>query len=104
MHAIVEFQGSQYRVETGEKLRIRHLDTEPGAKVMMDRVLLVAGDSGVRVGRPLVPGASVEAVVLGHERGPKMIIGKFKKRKDYRRRKGYRDDVTILEIGVIHAA
>jgi large subunit ribosomal protein L21 len=104
VHAIVQFQGSQYRVQTGEKLQIRHLDAEPGSKVLLDRVLLLAGDSGVQVGRPLVQGASVEAVVLGHERGPKMIIGKFKKRKDYRRRKGYRDDLTILEIGVIHAA
>jgi large subunit ribosomal protein L21 len=104
VHAIVQFQGSQYRVETGEKLEIRHLDAEPGSKVVMDRVLLLSGASGVQVGRPLVEGARVEAVVVSHKRGPKMIIGKFKKRKDYRRRKGYRDDVTILEIGSIQGA
>ncbi len=103
MHAIIEFQGSQYRVQSGEKLRIRRLAAEPGEKVRMDRVLLLADDSGVRVGRPLVEGASVEATVVGHERGPKMIVGKFKKRKDYRRRKGYRDDLTIVEIGEIRA-
>jgi len=104
VHAIIEFQGCQYRVQQGEKLQIRSLDAEPGSKVLLDRVLLIADDSGVRVGRPVVEGASVDAVVLRHERGPKMIIGKFKRRKDYRRRKGYRDDRTILEIGAIHGA
>jgi large subunit ribosomal protein L21 len=104
VHAIIEFQGCQYRVQTGEKLEIRRLDAEPGSKVRLDRVLLLSDESGVRVGRPLVEGASVDAVVVGHERGPKIIIGKFKKRKDYRRRKGYRDDLTIIEIGAIQAS
>lgn len=104
VHAIVEIQGCQYRVQAGEKVQVRHLAAEPGSKVRLDRVLLLADDAQVHVGRPLVQGASVEAVVVSHERGPKMIIGKFKKRKDYRRRKGYRDDFTVLEIASIHAA
>ncbi|MDM7916717.1 MAG: 50S ribosomal protein L21 [Candidatus Eisenbacteria bacterium] len=99
MHAIVEFQGRQYRVQPGEKLRVPHLAAEPGSTISIDRVLLFQGDAGVRVGSPLLEGARIEAKVLGHVRGPKVIVGKFKKRKDYRRRNGYRDDLTEVEIG-----
>ena len=98
MHAIVEFQGRQYRVEPGEKIQVPLLDAEPGSAVNIDRVLLIEGNDGVRVGHPLVDGARVEATVVQHGRGPKILVGKFKKRKDYRRRNGYRDDFTEVEI------
>jgi large subunit ribosomal protein L21 len=98
VHAIVEFQGRQYRVEPGEKIQVPHLDAEPGTQLNIDRVLLIEGSEGVRVGRPLVDGARVEATVVQHGRGRKIIVGKFKKRKDYRRRNGYRDDFTEVEI------
>lgn len=104
MHAIVEFQGNQYRVEPGDKLQVPRLDAEPGSPIRLDRVLLIAGDEGVQIGHPVVQGAQVEAVVLRHGRGPKGIMGKYKKRKDVRRRKGYRIDFTEVEIASIHAA
>jgi large subunit ribosomal protein L21 len=98
VHAIVEFQGRQYRVEAGEKIQVPLLDAEPGSPLSLDRVLLIEGKEGVRVGHPLVDGARVEAKVIKHGRGPKILVGKFKKRKDYRRRNGYRDDFTEVEI------
>lgn len=103
MHAIVEFQGKQYRVQQGDTIRVSHLDAAPGSQITLDRVLLVSGDT-VAVGTPVVSGAKVEAVVLGHVRGPKIIVGKYKRRKDYRRRNGYRDDLTEVQIGAIRTA
>jgi large subunit ribosomal protein L21 len=104
VHAIIEFQGRQYRVQAGETLEVPRLQAEPGSKITIDRVLLIESDGEVRVGRPALPGARVEAVVLSHGRGPKVIVGRFKKRKDYRKRNGYRDDFTAVEIGSIHSA
>ncbi len=98
MHAIVEFQGCQYRVQPGDKIQVPLLDAKPGEQITLDRVLLLSEESGVRVGQPIVTGAKIEATVLRHFRGPKIIVGKFKKRKDYRRRNGYRDDRTEVEI------
>lgn len=103
MHAIVKFQGRQYRVQTGDKVQVPLVDAEPGSSLVLDQVLLVHADSGVTVGQPNVGGARVDAIVVRHLRGPKIIVGKFKKRKDYRRRNGYRDDLTEIEIGAIHA-
>jgi large subunit ribosomal protein L21 len=97
VHLVFEFQGRQYRVEAGEKIQVPHLDAEPGAKLSLERVLLIEGEDGVRVGRPLVDGARVEATVIQHGRGKKILVGKFKKRKNYRRRNRYRDDFTEVE-------
>jgi large subunit ribosomal protein L21 len=104
VHAIVEFQGRQYRVESGEKLQVPRLQAEPGSTITIDRVLLIEKDGEVRVGSPVLEGARVDALVVSHGRGPKIIVGKYKKRKDYRRRNGYRDDFTAVEIGAIHLA
>jgi large subunit ribosomal protein L21 len=104
VHAIIEFQGRQYRVQTGEKLRVPRLQAEPGSRITVERVLLIEKDGQVQVGSPVVNGARVEALVVSHGRGPKILVGKFKKRKDYRRRNGYRDDFTAVEIGAIHSA
>lgn len=98
MHAIVEFQGCQYRVQPGDRIHVPHLEAEPGSQITLDRVLLVSSEGSVRVGQPTVAGVKIEATVLRHFRGPKIFVGKFKKRKDYRRRNGYRDDRTEVEI------
>jgi large subunit ribosomal protein L21 len=103
VHAIVKFQGRQYRVQQGDKVQVPLLEAEPGSSIVLDQVLLVHGDAGVTVGQPNVGGARIDAVVVRHLRGPKIIVGKYKKRKDYRRRNGYRDDFTEIEIGSIHA-
>ena len=101
MHAIVEFQGKQYRVQTGELHCVPHLNAEPGSEIVIDRVLMISDGGDVQVGQPTIPHAKVDAKVVRHGRGPKVIVGKYKKRKGYRRRNGYRDDFTEVEIGAI---
>ena len=103
VHAIVEFQGHQYRIQTGDTLKVPRLQAEPGDAITIERVLLYEGDGDVKVGHPIVDGVMVSARVVRHGRGPKIIVGKFKKRKDYRRRKGYRDDFTEVAIESIQA-
>ena len=96
MFAIVKTGGQQYRVEPGLKLRVEKLDAEPGATVELP-VLLLGGEKTV-VGTPVVEGASVVAEVLGHGRGKKILVSKFKAKVQYRRKKGHRQPYTELLI------
>ena len=98
MHAIIEDRGRQYLVRDGDTLLIDHLAAkEPGAEVVFDHVLVV-GDT---VGAPHVKGAAVTAKVVGHEKGEKLIVQKFRRRKDYRRRTGHRQTWTRVTIASI---
>ena len=99
MFAIVKTGGKQYRVEPGLKLRVEKLDAEPGATVELP-VLLLGGEKTV-VGTPVVEGASVVAEVLGHGRGKKILVSKFKAKGQYRREKGHRQPCTELLIKAI---
>ena len=96
MFAIVKTGGKQYRVEPGLKLRVEKLDAEPGATVELP-VRLLGGEKTV-VGTPVVEGASVVAEVLGHGRGKKILVSKFKAKVQYRRKKGHRQPYTELLI------
>ena len=96
MFAIVKTGGKQYLVEPGLKLRVEKLDAEPGATVELP-VLLLGGEKTV-VGTPVVEGASVVAEVLGHGRGKKILVSKFKAKVQYRRKKGHRQPYTELLI------
>ena len=96
MFAIVKTGGKQYRVEPGLKLQVEKLDAEPGATVELP-VLLLGGEKTV-VGTPVVEGASVVAEVLGHGRGKKILVSKFKAKVQYRRKKGHRQPYTELLI------
>ncbi len=98
MYAVVKVQGFQYRVKEGDRLEVPRGPWEVGDSVELDGVLMLSGGDEVSVGTPTVPGAKVVANVVRHFRGPKVLIGKYKKRKDYRRLKGYRDDLTELEV------
>ncbi len=102
MFAIVKTGGKQYRVAQGDTLVVDRLDAEEGATVELDQVLLVAGDS-VRIGTPVVEGAKVTARVVGHHKGPKVITFKYRPRKRYRKRRGFRHSHTTLEITGIEA-
>ena len=101
MYAIVACKGFQYRVEQDQVLQIPLTDAEPGAKLTLDRVLLIGDGTSTKIGAPTVSGATVEAEVVRHGRGKKIIVGKFKKRKDFRRKKGHRQDFTEIRIGAI---
>lgn len=102
MFAIVETCGKQYRVEEGAQIVVDHLDLEEGATCTLDKVLLVGGDE-VKVGAPYVEGAAVEAKVVDHHKGDKVITFKYRRRHRYRRRVGFRHSHTTLEITGIQA-
>ena len=97
-YAIIQAQGLQLRVLPGEEHVLPNMDLQPGAPVTFDRVLLVGGEGDVRVGAPLVAGATVTGEVVRSERGKKITVGVFKRRKKYRRRIGYRDTLTRVRI------
>ena len=96
MFAIVKTGGKQYRVEPGLKLRVEKLEAEPGSQVELP-VLLLGGEKTV-VGAPVVEGAKVVAEVLGHGKGEKITISRFKAKVQYRRKKGHRQPYTEILI------
>ena len=101
MYAVIESGGKQYRVEEGATLQVEALDAEPGTAVTLDRVLLVADGENVTVGAPVVKGASVQATVVRHGRGKKVIVFKYKSKAHYRRKRGHRQNFTALRIDKI---
>lgn len=103
MYAIIEDSGTQFKVTSGDRLRIdRHV--EEGAKeITFDRVLLVAGEGSPKVGAPVLTGATVTAEVLGEVKGPKIDIRKHKRRKGYDRKIGHRQRYTEVRITAINA-
>jgi large subunit ribosomal protein L21 len=97
MYAVVKVGGKQYRVEKGESLLVDRLSASEGDKVTLDPLLLADGKNTVFEGSDLGK-VKVEAVVTGHERGPKLHVLKFKPKRGYKRRTGHRSDLTRLEI------
>lgn len=98
MYAVIKTGGKQYRVAQGDKLRVEKLPGNIGDSVTLGEVLLVGSGEGVKVGAPLVGGAKVEAKIVGQDKAPKVIIFKFRRRKNYRRKTGHRQPFTALEI------
>ena len=97
MYALMEFKGKQYKAEKGATLQVDKIDAEPGQAVDIDSVLLVSGDK-VTVGAPYVQGAKVQAVLENHKKGDKIIVFKYKSKKDYRRKKGHRQEYSVIRI------
>ncbi len=104
MFAVFSSGGKQHRVSEGDVLKLERLDAEPGDDVVFDKVLLVAKGDDVSVGRPYVEGGRIEAEVLGHDRGKKIRVIKFKRRKKYLRRQGHRQWYTEVRVTGIVAA
>jgi large subunit ribosomal protein L21 len=102
MYALVEFMGKQYKTEKGALIKVNKIDAEPGSVLNIDTVLLVSGDS-VKVGSPYVEGAKVSATVESHGKDDKIIVFKYKPKKDYRRKQGHRQQYSIIKIGEISA-
>ena len=98
MYAVIKAGGKQYRVAQGDRLRVEKLAGNVGETVSLGEVLLVGQGDGVKVGAPLVSGAKVEAKIIAQDRGKKIIIFKFRRRKNYRRKTGHRQPFTALEI------
>jgi large subunit ribosomal protein L21 len=98
MYAVVKTGGKQYRVSAGEKLKVEQLAAEVGSEIVLDQVLLLADGEAVKLGTPLIDGASVKAKVVAHGRGDKVRIFKMRRRKHYRKAQGHRQNYTELEI------
>jgi large subunit ribosomal protein L21 len=98
MYAVIKTGGKQYKVEKGSMLRVEKLDFETGKSVEFDEVLLVADGEKITVGSPLVKGAKVTAEILGQEKGDKLVVFKFKRRKAIRKKTGHRQTYTALKI------
>ena len=103
MYAVIKTGGKQYRVAADDVLTIEKLVGEPGDKIEFGEVLMVGGDS-VKIGAPLVSGALVKAEVVEHTRGPKVIAFKKRRRKNSRRKRGHRQDLTTVKITEIVGA
>ena len=103
MYAIIQTGGKQYRVAEGEILRIERLEAEAKGKVTFDQVLLVDKDGDLKVGKPTLKGASVEAEVVSNDRAKKVIIFKKHRTSTYQRTQGHRQDYTEVRIKSIKA-
>lgn len=103
MYAIVDIAGQQFKVEKDQKVFVHRLESEEGALVSFDKVLLVEDGSDVKIGTPTVNGASVSAKIINHMRGDKVLVFKKKRRKGYQKMNGHRQDLTQILIENITA-
>jgi len=99
--AVIETGGKQYLVAPKDKVTIEKLDAQAGSTVVFDKVLMVAGDNSVSVGKPYISGATVTARVINQQRGEKLTIFKYRAKSRYRRKTGHRQSETIVEIETI---
>ena len=101
MYAVIQTGGKQYRAEPGQTLWVEKLAGNAGDKVSFDQVLLVANDGKVAVGTPTVAGAKVSGSIVEQGLGEKLVVFKFRRRKNYVRRNGHRQDYTAVKINNI---
>lgn len=101
MYAVVKTGGKQYRVSAGQKLKVEQIPAEVGAEITLDQVLMVGEGESVKVGAPLVAGASVKCTVVSHGRHDKVKIFKMRRRKHYQKHQGHRQNYTELRIDAI---
>ena len=103
MYAIIESCGRQYKVSEGDVVFFEKLDAEEGKKVTFDNVVMVSEEGKVQVGNPYVKGVKVEGKVVAHGKGKKIIVFKYKAKKNYRRKQGHRQPYTKIRITKISA-
>jgi len=100
-YAVIKTGGKQYRVVAGEKIKVEQIPADVGAEITIDQVLMVGEGESVKIGTPLVSGATVTAKVLSHGRHDKVRIFKMRRRKHYQKRQGHRQNYTEIEISGI---
>ena len=98
MYAIIEACGRQYKVTEGDTVYFEKLDAEEGKKVSFDKVVMLSNDGDVQVGSPYVAGAKVDGKVISHGKGKKIIVFKYKPKKNERKTRGHRQEYTKVEI------
>jgi len=103
MYAVIKTGGKQYRVAAGEKIKVEQIAADVGQEIVLDQVLAVGSGAELKVGTPLVSGASVKATVVAHGKHVKVTIFKMRRRKHYQKRQGHRQQFTELLVGSISA-
>jgi large subunit ribosomal protein L21 len=103
MYAVIKTGGKQYRVAAGEKLKVEQIPADVGAELTLDQVLMVGEGESVKIGAPLVTGATVKVTVLAQGRHDKIKIFKMRRRKHYQKHQGHRQNYTELRIDAINA-
>ncbi len=98
MYAIIQTGGKQYKVSPGSEIKVEKIDAEPGSLITLDKVLAVSTDDGLEIGRPYLENRKVIARVIRHGKEKKIIVFKFKRRKNYKRKKGHRQLYSIIRI------
>ena len=101
MYAVIETGGKQYRVQNGDQICIEKLNVEDGAHVVFDKVLVCGEGADIKVGTPYLEGITVEGEVVESGKGKKVVIFKYKAKKDYRKKQGHRQPYTMVEISSI---
>ena len=101
MYAVIATGGKQYRVSTGDVIRVEKLDVEAGSTITFDQVLMLGEGEDARIGQPFLDGESVRGTVRAHGRGDKIEVIKFKRRKQYRKQMGHRQHYTEVEITAV---
>jgi large subunit ribosomal protein L21 len=103
MYAVIKTGGKQYKVAAGEKIKVEQIAADVGQEIVIDQVLAVGSGTDLKIGSPLVSGASVKATVVSHGKHDKVHIFKMRRRKHYQKRQGHRQSYTELEIGAVTA-
>ena len=103
MYAVIKTGGKQYKVAAGENIKVEQIAADVGQEVVIDQVLAVGEGADLKVGAPWVSGASVKATIVEQGRAKKVIIFKFRRRKNYKRKKGHRQYFTRVRIDAIAA-
>jgi len=103
MYAVVKSGGKQYKVSAGEKIKVEQIAADVGQEIVLDQVLAVGSGADLKVGSPLVAGASVKATVVAQGKHDKVHIFKMRRRKHYRKSQGHRQTFTELQIGAVTA-
>ena len=101
MYAIIETGGKQYKVQNGDQIKVEKLNAEAGSAVVFDKVLAAGEGADIKVGTPYLEGLTVEGEVVESGKGDKVIIFKYKVKKDYRKKQGHRQPYTLVEITAI---
>ena len=103
MYAVIETGGQQFKVAAGETLKVEKLEGDVGSEVILDKILMVKTDDGVKVGNPYLEGAQVKAEIVDQDRDKKVIVFKYKRRKGYKKMRGHRQHFTKIKISTIVA-
>lgn len=101
MYAVIKTGGKQYRVSSGEKIKVEQLAADVGSQITIDKVLMVSDGDKVSIGKPLVKGATVQATVINHGRGEKVRIFKMRRRKHFKKQQGHRQNFTEIQVDQI---